>query len=432
MVLDNNLRFLFDPVEFNGKFNHLIPIVDTQNGIREMLSFSQEKDSGTYIFGFDESGKILYRKYMGVEAPAAILTWSKKEPVYVLKTVNEGFYIYDRNKKFLRRENIQGIARQMDIDLDGEEEIIVTSQEESKILVYRSGFTQPAECQLGWKAGEEELISVQHKKGEFPLLSFQSGGKQYLMNYHPNTQYILNFAFYPVVFSGFIIFVLLIQSMQRKRIEKKFMIEKKISDLQLAMLRNQLDPHFTLNAINSVIYSINNSERESAVNVLRKFANLYRTMVLSATKSRRSLDDEINFSNEYLSLEKIRLGAKFDYRIEISNDVNRNLEVPKMLIQFFAENAVKHAFNEPDIQGNLLIKAFNGNDGLNISIEDNGIGRKRASSKNQDSTHKGFEMITEFFNVYNKYYDEKITFDILDLVNEENKALGTKIIITIK
>jgi hypothetical protein len=41
-------------------------------------------------------------------------------------------------------------------------------------------------------------------------------------------------------------------------------------------------------------------------------------------------------------------------------------------------------------------------------------------------------MITEFFNVYNKYYDEKITFDILDLVNEENKALGTKIIITIK
>jgi len=129
------------------------------------------------------------------------------------------------------------------------------------------------------------------------------------------------------------------------------------------------------------------------------------------------------------TLEAVRTTQEVANRM---NELFKAFKWTEVQEELFAENAVKHAFNEPDIQGNLLIKAFNGNDGLNISIEDNGIGRKSASSKNQDSTHKGFEMITEFFNVYNKYYDEKITFDILDLVNEENKALGTKIIITIK
>lgn len=433
MVLDQNLQFMFEPVEFRGNYVHLKPLYNKKNGqFLEVFSSVQDKDSLPSVCGIDTVGNILYRNVLQNDAQDAFLTEHNEKLMYVTSSYTDGLSIYDNNKKLLDHINLKGTIYQMDVDLDGSAEIINAARESSKFIIYRPGLRHPAVCNIEWEPGDEERMSLIKNKGKILNISFQAGGKEYLMKYGPNSLYYLNYGIYAVVYLSFLGFVQVVQLLQKKRSEDRFAIEKKITDLQLSLLRNQLDPHFTLNALNSVIYSVLNSEKEKAVDVLRKFSNLYRTIVLSAGQSRRSLDDEITFCTEYLNLEKLRQGDSFDYDLSAEHDVDRKIMVPKMLIHFFAENAIKHAFKLTGNQGRLMIRISKLEKGARIIIEDNGIGRKRASELNSDSTGKGIEIMMELFYLYNKFYDEKISFETVDLFDENNSASGTRIIISIK
>jgi hypothetical protein len=432
MVLDQKLNFMFEPVEFGGKFSQIRPLIHVENDtIMEIFSNSESINSKSQICGFDLSGRIRYICNLAIDANEAFLTFYKGELMYILNTHTNGIYVYDRNKNFVKRENITGKILLRDVDQDGLDEIIIISQEMKKMIVYRSGLTHPAECELEFYPGEEELISFQHSRKDFPAISLQTGNGHFQICYSPNPKYYLKQVMYPLIFLGFLTFILFIQFLQKKKTEKKFEIEKKICELQLSMVRNQLDPHFILNAINSIIYSITVSEKEQAIMILRKFASIYRTLTLAANQLRRQLEDEIDFCNEYLTLEKLRLKNGFDYKINISPNVNRSTLVPKMIIQFYAENAIKHAFTSA-AHGILTINVFNSSNELNITIEDNGIGRRKAALNNRTSTQMGLTIMSELYKLYNKYFDQKIEAEILDLFDEDNQPSGTKIIIKVE
>ena len=66
-------------------------------------------------------------------------------------------------------------------------------------------------------------------------------------------------------------FTLTILWIQRSQMQKRFDREKKITELQLKIVRNQMDPHFTMNAINSVIGAIELDHKEEARNSLMDF-----------------------------------------------------------------------------------------------------------------------------------------------------------------
>ena len=122
-------------------------------------------------------------------------------------------------------------------------------------------------------------------------------------------------------------------------------MKKKYLSFSWHLIRNQLDPHFTLNVINSIIYSIEYADRKQAGDQLRQFANLYRNMLLSASSIQRTIAEELDFCDEYLSLEKMRFGEKFNYKISVPDDINRSRLIPKLLIQIHVENAVKHGLS---------------------------------------------------------------------------------------
>jgi LytS/YehU family sensor histidine kinase len=65
-------------------------------------------------------------------------------------------------------------------------------------------------------------------------------------------------------------------------------------------------------------------------------------MLNDAEKIYRNLGEEIEFVTTYLELEKLRFGEKFNYEIEIGEGVTKLEQVPKLVLQTFTENAVKH------------------------------------------------------------------------------------------
>jgi LytS/YehU family sensor histidine kinase len=235
---------------------------------------------------------------------------------------------------------------------------------------------------------------------------------------------------------GFFIFVFLltwlIRKTQRTQIEKRVKTEKKITELQLKIVRNQMDPHFTMNAVNAVIDSINREEKEDARDNLLHFSKMYRSLVLSADKIKRSLREEIEFTENYLALEQFRFRDRFRYVIEIQPDVDINAEVPKMVIQSSVENAVKHGMQHRGSPGEVRITIGKEDKILVITVTDNGIGREATAVFGTAGTGKGMEMMNQFFDLYHRITGVKIETKITDLPDETNHPDGTMVIIQIQ
>ncbi|HNX86969.1 MAG TPA: histidine kinase [Bacteroidales bacterium] len=224
----------------------------------------------------------------------------------------------------------------------------------------------------------------------------------------------------------------LVMSRRKKSMREKLESEKKIAELQLLAIRNQIDPHFTFNAINSIASVIMKDEKEKAYSFFVKLSNLIRQVLTSGDKVTRTLAEEINFVQNYLEIEKLRFRDSFRYQINLVQPVNLSQEVPKMVIHTYAENALKHGLlNKTDGPGELLITIRENGNRLHLEIEDNGIGREKAKELGEKSTGKGMMILNFYYDFFDRYNDQKIIHEVTDLMDEQSKPAGTRVTVII-
>ncbi len=436
MILDQNLKFLFNPIEFIGKYSGLTPLIrETEHGNSlAMLYTPPAAQTSSTIYYANPDGHITDTIQLTFHATTCLNTTIRNNKnMFLMVKHNYGIELFNDNFEVIKdlpNKNINTII-QKDYDMDGTNEILIVDNKKSSIIIYREGLTHPAATTITPDENMSCLISIKNNLNSDPIISVQSGQNLFMMRYKKNPGYPYYYLFYLGIYLGVLGFALTIRNIQKNQLRKKYDNEKKISQLQLALIRNQLDPHFTLNVINSIIYSIDNSNRDQAGDQLRRFANLYRNLLLSATSIQRSIEDELNFCNDYLMFEKMRFGEKFNYKIFVSDDVNRNILVPKLLIQLHAENAVKHGLATLKSGGIINISLKNTGNALLIEVIDNGIGREKAGNQIKMTTGKGLELMSELYLIYNKYYNENISSEIVDLYHENGQPAGTKVIIRI-
>jgi two-component sensor histidine kinase len=436
-ILDRNLQFVFDPVEFGGNFTLARPLIapGARDTVADLLVSRGEPDSSAVIMSFGMNGLLPGRTEVKTSAHNGLATLDMKgEPVYALFALDGGIVILDEQKQLKRLIEFKGQlqAEAMDIDLDGTEEILAVNLAEGTVTVYRSGFIQPAAADLGPEIRGEPVTSVIRRKEGFPQLFLQSDTRQLVLEYRPNPLYFVSFVFYPLVYVAFLAFVLLIQFSQRRAITRREEEKKQITELQMALLRNQLDPHFILNALNSVLSMVELSEKEKARDSLLRFTGLYRELLLSAGKSRRSLAEELAFCRGYLALEKLRYMNRFDFIVDVQPGINEELTVPRLVIQLFAENSVKHGLSGLETGGLLEIIVRGESNSLTICIKDNGPGRARTAGDRQRSTGKGMALMHELFDLCNRYYENTYNFSVTDLTDAGGKPEGTLVTVSIR
>ncbi len=148
---------------------------------------------------------------------------------------------------------------------------------------------------------------------------------------------------------------------------------------KLAILSSKINPHFLFNTLNTIASAIRidaNLARES----IFKLSEILR-YVLNTENEFRPLKDEVDFIENYLSIEKLRFGEnRLKTQIDLDGDL-REFEIPTMLIQPLVENAVKHGvapLSEKQGQVSLKIEMLREkNDNyIKISVNDNGVGSK--------------------------------------------------------
>jgi hypothetical protein len=435
-ILDRHLRFIFDPVELGGSFTLAKPMVLTteRDTVTDLLVYRDEQDSMAVFFSFNLDGSITGRTTVMASPINSLMTVNRKnEPLYALLERHRGFVLIDKQRRIRRVIDFPGSPSftTRDIDLDGSPEIIIFSIETGRLYVYRAGFTRPAVADIGWGYIIEPVISILSQQDEWPEIFLQSGSRQAILEYRPNPLYYASFGFYPLVYGAFLAFVMLIRYTQRRTLMRREEERRKIAELQLALIRNQLDPHFTLNALNSVLHLVEHSDKEKSRDGLLRFSGLYRELLLSAGKSRRTLEEELGFCREYLALEKMRFGNSFEYVIDMPGEINADLLVPKLVIQLFAENSVKHGFAGLVSGGLLEIRVRGNGNELTIEVKDNGIGRTRAAEEQSGSTGRGMSLMHELFDLCNSHFEDSYSFSVSDLTDGSGRPAGTLVTIVI-
>jgi len=229
---------------------------------------------------------------------------------------------------------------------------------------------------------------------------------------------------------GVIIFLVVRYYLEQRRLRERITSDLLLAELNT--LRSQMKPHFIFNSLNSIQHFILEHDEESAHLYLSRFSSLMRKILENTRRNTISLAREIETLELYLSLEKLRFGKNFDYIIEVAPELIREaIDIPPMLIQPYAENAIWHGLLQQPDDPRLALRFFAEDGALVCVIEDNGIGRKRAGELQQGRTHEstGMKNITERIAILNRVGRAPISAEIIDLYDAEGKAAGTKVVL---
>lgn len=111
-------------------------------------------------------------------------------------------------------------------------------------------------------------------------------------------------------------------------------------DAELAQLRQQLQPHFLFNSLNS-INALIGSQPLKAREMVLQLSEFLRGTIRKDSQSRISLADELNYLKMYLDIERVRFGHRLLVDFQIDPQLEQT-KIPQLLIQPLVENAIKH------------------------------------------------------------------------------------------
>jgi streptogramin lyase len=221
---------------------------------------------------------------------------------------------------------------------------------------------------------------------------------------------------------------------QQEQVKAKF--KQQLTELESMALRSQMNPHFIFNSLNAINRFILKSEKIAASDYLSKFSKLIRNILENSKLQWISLENEIETLQLYLELEAMRFKEKFVFYVKLDDSIEATfIQIPPMIVQPFAENAIWHGLMPSKKRCELHITFSLKNNELICTIADNGIGRP-ASAKHQlqkieNKTSIGISDTEKRILLMNHSTAQTNVLQIEDMVDEVGNSLGTKVNIKI-
>ena len=216
-------------------------------------------------------------------------------------------------------------------------------------------------------------------------------------------------------------------------------LQLRASQLQLRALRAQMNPHFLYNALNSIQSFITTNEASTASKYLAKFAMLMRRSLEYTNREYITLEDEIQFLQDYLDINcHLRFAGKLSYDVRVLGDLEEDiLGVPTMILQPYVENAIEHGLRTRP-QGHISVHfAPIAGDDENIiaTVTDDGIGRARVLEMQADDPtrpyhqSRGTSITRSRLELLTNDPENRVLID--DLFHPDATAAGTRVTVRI-
>ncbi len=149
------------------------------------------------------------------------------------------------------------------------------------------------------------------------------------------------------------------------------------------ILKSQMKPHFIFNVLVSIQSLIVQKRDQDAIYYLSEVATYMRVLMNRISEKSIAVSSEIEHTEKYIVLEKLRFKDRLNYKIECSlSDEEKQQKVPPLILQPLVENAIVHGISNIDFEGEVVIRCEKREDHICMLILDNGIGMKEKPEEN--------------------------------------------------
>ncbi|MFP4469178.1 MAG: sensor histidine kinase [Bacteroidales bacterium] len=442
-LYDHELNPEFEPVRMGKGKGAVYSYLFKNNEGNQILVVDMNKKSQikTRFYHLDLAGKKFNRINPGVDSAVVLQVFQEKagdEEKIMIFSRNKGL-IYNLNKQTLTCEVLTKLGGTienvfiMDVDNDDVVDAITINRNikgSKTICIYTHNFSQSHEFTLPIEF-ENIRPALRYISPEKSHLVFQANERlfEYELRHDPD-YWIKSLSMNLGIFLFYVLLIWPIMKIQKNMLKKRYKREKSIAELKLKSIRNQMDPHFTFNAVNAIASAIYKEDRQTAYSYFSKFSKLMRSTMLYSDRMSRFLDDEIDFTIKYLEIEKFRFREKFEYHLNIDDSVNLRREVPRMIVQAFAGSAIANGLMHRRQGGLLDIDLREVQNHLIITFTDNGVGIGKSREYNKEKAFKSIRIIDEFIAVFNEFNEKQITYQMFD-TKEDGEITGTKVIVKV-
>jgi two-component sensor histidine kinase len=159
----------------------------------------------------------------------------------------------------------------------------------------------------------------------------------------------------------------------RQREAQAARLAAQLAESRLGALRMQLNPHFLFNSLNAIGVLVRDQNTAAASRMLELLGEVLHTVLRSDARHEVTLNEELRFLEQYLSIEQVRFSDRLRVVWSIDDTVRRAI-VPGFVLQPLVENALRHGIAKVSDDGTIAVGARREGAKLVLTVSDNGPG----------------------------------------------------------
>ncbi|MBS1491396.1 MAG: histidine kinase [Bacteroidetes bacterium] len=177
------------------------------------------------------------------------------------------------------------------------------------------------------------------------------------------------------------------QGLQKKEQEKSELTIKN-REMQISLLKSQINPHFLFNTLNS-ISTLVHSSKDQARKLITELSDVFRYALDAHGEQMVSLSKEIDFLENYVRIQQVRFGERLCFERDI-DPTCLSIRVPPMILQPLVENAIKYGIGPKPEGGTVALTVRRSGTIVFFEVKDNGLGTN--ANKVMDGSSSGIGM----------------------------------------
>ncbi|HHT48749.1 MAG TPA: sensor histidine kinase [Firmicutes bacterium] len=159
----------------------------------------------------------------------------------------------------------------------------------------------------------------------------------------------------------------------RRLMRQSVQEQKKLRQIEMRALQEQIKPHFIYNTLEVIIGLLETNQNEDVIRMVEALGAFFR-ISLSQGRELIRIKEEVDHVRNYLYIQKLRHGEKYDYRFEVENDIT-HFKTLKLLLQPLVENAIYHGVRSLESNdGLIIVKGYQAEEMICFEVIDNGRG----------------------------------------------------------